>query len=504
MDSISKENERRLPSFGEAMFPIVFMVLVLSIGMGVLGWPTGVCLLLSAACAGILAVVRLGYTWEDIEKFIVDKIAAVMPPVLIVIFVGFMVATWSYAGTLPMMVYYGMEIIKPEYLLVIAFVLNAILSYVSGASWGAVASIGVALMGVGIGLEVNLAMLAAAVVTGAYFGDKLSPLSDTTNLAAAVTKTKLYDHIKYMLWTTVPSTLVALAFFLVLGLNQETKGEIAGESLLLLEQLKELYSFGILPLTPMLIILLCTFLRQPTVPSMLLSSVVAILVGWQYQGFDLYNGISSTMGGFNVSMIGVDTADLLPAVSELLNRGGLNNNGGFLAFIICAMGFAGILTGTGMVDVSMGAITAKVKSRKSAIISSGLMTVIINMLTGSDGLNKIITTELMQKKFLQLRMHPLVLARTTEDFGTMTGPIIPWSAAGLYMATTLGVPTMDYLPYCVLFFFSMIFASSYAITGFKILTITDSEAEKLALERGINLTDRDEAPSKLKESIEAS
>ncbi len=372
MSNEIREDGTRLPTFSEAMIPVVFMILVLSIGMGVLGWPTGVCLLLAAACAGILAVTRLGYTWEAIEKFIVDKIAAVMPPVLIVIFVGFMVATWSYAGTLPMMVYYGMEIIKPEYLFVIAFILNAILSYVSGASWGAVASIGVALMGVGVGLEANLAILAAAVVTGAYFGDKLSPLSDTTNLAAAVTKTKLYDHIKYMLWTTVPSTIIALAFYFMLGINQETSGTISGDSLLLLEQLKELYAFGFLPLTPMLIILICTFLRQPTVPAMLLSSVVAVFVGWQYQGFDLYSGISSTMGGFNVSMIGIDPSTLLPAVSELLNRGGLNNNGGFLAFIICAMGFAGILTGTGMVDVAMSAITARVKSRKSAIISSGL------------------------------------------------------------------------------------------------------------------------------------
>ena len=482
-----KEREKRKPTFVEAITPIIFMAVVLVVGKGILNWPTEVCLLIAAAFAGIIAVVRLGYNWTDLEKLIVDKISAVMPPVLIVIFVGFMIGAWCYAGTLPMLVYYGMKFISPNLILFIAFVATAILSYVSGASWGAAASIGVALMGVGNGLGVPAGMTAAAVVTGAYFGDKLSPLSDTTNLASAVTRVPLYDHIKYMLWTTVPSTVITLIFLLILGFGLGIDGEISPSSMTMLSQLSELFKFGILPLIPMLVILIATFLRFPTVPAMLISAVSAILIGALYQGFDLASGLQATMTGFNVSMIGADPAALEGSVIELLNRGGLANNGSFLAFIFCAMGFAGIVTGTGMMDKAIGEVTHKIKSCGQAVLTSEVMCIIINLLTGSDGLNKIITTELLMKKFLELRIHPIVLCRSLEDSGTMTGPIIPWSAAGLYMATTLGVPTMEYFPYCLLCFLSLLFGLLYAFTGFKIKRITDEEAYKMAEERGIVL-----------------
>ena len=487
METHEEQRETRLPTFGEAVTPIIFMVIVLTIGMGMLKWPTGVCLLLSAACAGGIAICRLNFTWEELEKFIVDKFAAVMPACLIVIFVAFMVATWCYSGTLAMLVVYGMQLISPAMILFLSFILTALLAILSGSSWGSVASIGVALMGVGIGLGVDPAMLAGALVSGAYFGDKMSPLSDTTNLAAGVTKTPLYEHIKYMFWTTIPSTIIALGFFIYLGMTHHVDGEMSTDSVLLISQLNEMYSFGVLPLLPMLVILLCTFTKKPPVPSMLLSAVVAVLVGWLYQGFDLWEGVSSTMTGFKVEMIGFNSSEQAMGVIKLLHRGGLNTQGGFLAFIICAMAFAGILTGTKMMDVAMGELTKKITTARSAILGSGLIAVVINALTGSDGLNKVITSELMNKHFLKLGIHPKVLARTLEDFGTMTGPAIPWTAAGLFMATTLGVPTMDYLPYCLLFFFSMIFATFYAITNISIVTITHEEARAFALKQGYEL-----------------
>lgn len=482
-----KVSEKRKPTFAEALVPILFMALVLVIGKGIANWPTEVCLLIAAAFAGILAKICLGYNWTDLEKFIVDKIAAVMPPVLIVVFVGFMIGAWCYAGTLPMLVYYGMKFISPNLILFTSFIATAILSYVSGASWGAAASIGVALMGVGNGLGVPSAMTAAAVVTGAYFGDKLSPLSDTTNLAAACTRVPLYDHIKYMLWTTVPSTIITLIFLLILGMRLGVHGEVSGNSIAMLEQLSSLFKFGFWPLIPMLVILVATFLRFPTVPAMLLSALSALLIGTFYQGLNLISGLEATMTGFHVSMLGVEEAALETEVLELLNRGGLANNGSFLALIFCAMGFAGILTGTGMMDTAMGQLTHKIRSCGVAVLVSEVMCILINLLTGSDGLNKIITTEILMKKFLELRIHPIVLCRSLEDSGTMTGPIIPWSAAGIYMATTLGVPTTEYLPYCILCFLSLMFGLFYAFTGIKIKKISDEEAFRMAEERGIVL-----------------
>lgn len=492
----------RKPTFAESMSSILFMAVALTIGKGVLNWPAEICLLLSALFAGGIAAVRLGYKWDAIEKMIIDKIAAVMSPVLIVIFVGFMIAAWSYSGTMSMLVVYGMKFIDPSWFLPITFISTAFLSYVTGASWGAAASIGVALMGVGGGLGVPEAYTAAAVVTGAYFGDKLSPLSDSVNLASAVTRVPLYDLVKYLLWTTVPSTILTLIAYSIMGAGMETRGMISEESIEMIRQLEGLFKFGLLPLLPMAVILLGTFLRMPTVPVLLASSAAAILIGGAYQGFDWVYGIRATMTGFNVSMLGTDTTTLLPSVLELLNRGGLSNQGGFLAFIFCAMGFAGIVTGTGMIDVAMDKLTQGVRTIGAAVLASGVQCFMINVLTGSDGLNKIITTSLMMKKFLQLRANPLVLARTLEDTGAMTAPLVPWSAAGLYMATTLGVPTMDYLPYCFLSFFSIFFALFYAYTGIRILRITDAEALEMAALRDINLEDKDDVVNEGKAAIQ--
>lgn len=483
------QKNHRKPTFAESMSSIMFMAVALIVGKGLLQWPTEICLLLSALFAGAIAVIRLGYDWDCLEKLIIDKIGAVMSPVLIVIFVGFMVATWSYSGTMSMLVVYGMKFINPTWFLPITFIATAFLSYVTGASWGAAASIGVALMGVGGGLGVPPPYTAAAVVTGAYFGDKLSPLSDSVNLASAVTRVPLYDLVKYLLWTTVPSTILTLIALGVMGLNMETHGVVSEESVEMIRQLEGLFKFGLLPLLPMAVILLGTFLRMPTVPVLIASSATAVVIGGAYQGLNWVDGLKAAMNGFDVSMLGADTGKLLPSVLELLNRGGLSNQGGFLAFIICAMGFAGIVTGTGMIDVAMDKLTKGVRSVGSAVLASGAQCLAINILTGSDGLNKIITTSLMMKKFLQLRTHPLVLARTLEDTGAMTAPLVPWSAAGLYMATTLGVPTIDYLPYCFLSFFSIGFALFYAYTGIKILKITDEEAHALAEERNVDLSD---------------
>lgn len=482
-----KNKEKRLPTFSESIISIIFMAITLLVGKGIFNIPTEICLIISAIFAGAIAILRLNHDWASLEKLIVEKIAAVMPPVLIVIFVGFMISAWCFSGTLPMLVYYGMKVVLPKYLFVLAFILSAILSYVSGASWGAVASIGVAMMGIGEGLGVNLAILASAVITGAYFGDKLSPLSDSTNLAAAVTKVPLYDHVKCMLWTTIPSTVIALTFYFIIGINTKISGDISSGSLLIMDQLETIYGFGIIALLPMLIVLFGTLFRMPTIPVMIASGFVGILIGAFYQGFPIKVGIDSLIYGFNLDKIGVDSSSLLPSVLALLNRGGLANSGEFMTFIFCAMGFAGIVTGTGMMNVAMNPITKLIKSVGVLVVVTEIECIVVSLLTGSGGLTKIIPGELMMKNFLDLRVHPKILARTTEDAGTMVGPIVPWSAAGVYMVSTLGVPVMEYFPYCILFFSSMIIAAIYAFTGIGITKITDEEAIEMAKERGVIL-----------------
>ena len=478
----------RKPTFWEGMAPLIFMAIVLGIGKVKLNASTDACLLLSALFAGFIAIYRLGYTWVQLEGFIINKISAVMQAILIVLFVGFMVATWSFSGTMPMIVYYGIELLNPQFLYAFVFVSTAILAYVSGASWGAVASIGVALISVAEGLDLNLAITAAAAVTGSYFGDKLSPLSDTTNLAAAVAQVPLYDHIKYMLWTTVPGTILSIIIFTLMGLNQDiTAMTLAPETQTLLTQITEIYKFGFWPIVPMLVILICVLLQFPTVPSLIASGISGILVGTFVQGFDWLYGVNSAINGFNIAAVGIDPATLAPNVIDLLNRGGVSTQGGFVSLVFCAMGFAGIVAGTGMMEAAVMPLTKGLTGVGPTIVSTGVLSVAVTALASSDGLAKVITGELMLAKFLRQRIHPVVFARTLEDFGTMAGPLIPWAVAGTYMTTTLGVSTWEYFPYCFLSFFSMIAASAYAMTGFKIKRITDEEAVVMAAERGITL-----------------
>lgn len=479
-------NGKRIPTFLESISPILFMAITIIIGKGIFDVPIEICLIIPTIFAGIIANKRLNYNWKSLEKMIIEKIYIIIPQVLIVIFIGFMISSWCFSGTLPMMVYYGMKIALPKYLIVISYLLSIILSYVSGTSWGAVASIGVAMMSIGDVLEINLAILASSVITGAYFGDKLSPLSDSTNLAASVAKIPIHDHIKYMSWTMVPSAIIAFFFYFIIGINTRMSGNITAASVQMLNQLKTIYNFKTMIVLPMIIVLLGTFLRLPTIPVMVTSGFIGVMIGVFYQNFPITLGLKSLICGIEMERL-TNSNNLSPSILDLLNRGGLANNGGFITFVLCSMGFAGIVTGTGMLYVLINPVIKLINNIGVLVLITEIECVVISLLTGSDGLTKIIPGELMTKKFLDLRVHPKVLARTTEDAGTMVCPIVPWSAAGIYMVSTLGVPVIEYLPYCILFFSSMIIAAIYAFTGIGIIRITDDEAVKMARERGIIL-----------------
>lgn len=476
---VKQPRAKRMPTILEALIPVVAMLLVLFIGKGVLGFSTEP-LLIIVACVAAFIAWRVGCTWDDMLDEISQKIAKGMPAILILITVGAMVGTWMTSGTIPMMIYYGVQIVSPKWLLVTAFLITCLVSVATGTSWGSVATMGVALMGIASALGVNPAATAGAVIAGSYFGDKISPLSDTTNLAPLAAGSNLYEHIGHMFWTTVPASIVSLVVYAVVGLNANTAAGATSEAVTnMMAQLDQMYNWNILILLPVILVLAGSLLKLPTIPVMILSTVVAGVEGIFMQGISLGNVLTSTVSGFNVTMItrpGFDAANAAFEVTKLLNRGGMNGIMSTTLLVFCAFCFAGIMSRAGCLEVVLKAILSVAKTTGSLILATVISCITMALTTGNSYLSILIPGEMFRDAYKERGLHPKNLSRTLEDAGTVFVPLVPWSAAGAYMAATLGVETLDYLPWAILCYIGFIFAIIYGYTGIGIAKLPKEEA----------------------------
>ncbi|GAA0103828.1 Na+/H+ antiporter NhaC [Paraclostridium sordellii] len=471
-------NQKKKPTVLQAITPILFMIVALAVGYGYLKMKIEPIMVISAFFAAIIAL-KLGYTWEEMQKSIIDKIASALPATLILWSVGFLIGSLMFAGTVPMIIYYGVQLINPKFILVTAFISSALLSLVTGTSWGAAGTIGVAMMGIAGGLGVSLPATAGAVVAGAFFGDKLSPLSDTTNLAPMAAGSELYEHIKHMLYTTLPAAIVSLIVYLFVGFK--TSGaDMATPELVttMTTQLDSMFNFNIVLLMPIVFVILGSVRKWPTIPTMLGTSIFTIILGVAVQGFSLVDGFSALVGGFDVTMTGY-VGEVAEEVLKLINRGGVASVTSTTVLIFCAMGFAGIVSVSGMLDVVLELLMSKVKSTFGIILSTIVSCFTVAFVTGSSYLSILIPGELFKDVYPKKGLSPKNLSRTLEDSGTVIVPLVPWSAAGAYMASTLGVSTMEYLPWAVLNYTGIIFAIILAATGFGISKI-DNKGKELA------------------------
>lgn len=476
---VKQPRAKRMPTILEALIPVVAMLLVLFIGKGVLGFSTEP-LLIIVACVAAFIAWRVGCTWDDMLDEISQKIAKGMPAILILITVGAMVGTWMTSGTIPMMIYYGVQIVSPKWLLVTAFLITCLVSVATGTSWGSVATMGVALMGIASALGVNPAATAGAVIAGSYFGDKISPLSDTTNLAPLAAGSNLYEHIGHMFWTTVPATIVSLVVYAIVGLNANTAAGATSEAVTnMMAQLDQMYDWNILILLPVILVLAGSLLKLPTIPVMILSTVVAGVEGIFMQGISLGNVLTSTVSGFNVTMVtrpGFDAANAAFEVTKLLNRGGMNGIMSTTLLVFCAFCFAGIMSRAGCLEVILKAILSVAKSTGSLILATVISCITMALTTGNSYLSILIPGEMFRDAYKERGLHPKNLSRTLEDAGTVFVPLVPWSAAGAYMTATLGVETLDYLPWAILCYTGFIFAIIYGYTGIGIAKLPKEEA----------------------------
>ncbi|SMX81335.1 transporter, NhaC family [Brevibacterium aurantiacum] len=465
--TLSDDVEEKRPSLGWSLVPLAAMLVLLAVGYGVLGLAPEPLLILSAIIAGLVAL-RMGLSWEEMLLGIREKLDAAMPALLVLISIGILIGTWMIAGTIPMMIYYGLGLISAQFIVLIAFVISAIVSVITGTSWGSAGTVGVALMGIAGGLDAPLAATAGAIVAGAYFGDKLSPLSDTTNLAPIAAGTTLWEHIRHMLYTTIPATVVALALYLFVGINQQSGGTDSDQITAVKGTLDSLFSFNVLLLLPMLIVLGGAVLKLPTLPTIIGSSLVAGILAAIFQKVNLESIFASTVDGFTPDMLEVGSSTLKnldPQVVELVSQGGMASMTGVILIAFSAFAFASIMSKSGALETIIRSLLKFVKRTGDLVLSTVVSCLTMAVVTGNSYLSIIVPGELFKKAYADRGLDAKNLSRTLEDSGTVVVPLIPWSSAGVYMAGVLGVSVLDYAPWAVFCYVGFAFAIILGYTG---------------------------------------
>jgi NhaC family Na+:H+ antiporter len=467
----------RRPTLVEAFIPVVAMLLLLGVGIGILKLPIQALLLIAAFITFLLGK-RLGLKWDQMMKGITDKISSSMLSVLVMICVGALIASWMVSGTSPLMIYYGIKLINPRFLLVTAFLVTCIVSTFTGTSFGSAGTVGVAIMGVAQALGVPLPAAAGAVISGSVFGDKLSPFSDTTILAPIAAGCDLYDHIKHMLWTTGGSTIVCLIVYAIAGLTMPVNtGATAETATQMLAALDSMYNFNVLLLLPALLVLVGAILKKPIIPMLLGASVVALILGMIFQGFTLKGSLDAMVSGFRVTMVPslAKDAQVLPQVATLLNRGGMMGMMGIVLLVICSCAYAGIVSITGCTETILEALRKGIRSVGTLITSTALSGILMSVISGSSYLAILIPGEMFRDMFDKWGLERKNLSRTLEDAGTCVVPLVPWATAGIYMANTLGVPTASYFPWAILCYSACIFAVIFGFTGIGIAKLKNDK-----------------------------
>jgi len=455
----------KTPSFFYALLPLILMAGLLGVGYGVFKIKAQVLLTAAAGLTGILGWI-LGYSWKDMERGIVEGITKALPAILIMLAVGVMIGAWMASGTIPMVVYYGLKLISPKFFLVTACFICSLTALATGTSWGTVGTVGVAFIGIAMGLGIPLGLAAGAVVCGAYFGDKMSPFSDIPNLAAVTAGADLFDHIKHMMWSAVPGWILSLAVYFVLGLRYSGAAVSSDSVTRLTETLRTHFTFNIWLLLPILIVFYLAFSKKPTVPGMLLSSFVAAILAAIFQGASLVE-IATAMNTGYPSATGVAEVD------RLLSRGGLMSMMETQLVAITAFCFGGIMQKTGMLGVILEKVMAGARKVGSIVLVTIGSCVVTALVTGSSYLSVILPGELLGPAFKRLKLAPQNLSRIIDECGGIIVPLVPWSMAGVYVSGALGVPVLDYLPWAIGNYAAIVILGIFGLTGFTMTKTSD-------------------------------
>ncbi len=483
---MTTEPRHGISSVAEAVAPVAAMFVLFVSGALAFGASQEllVAVLLAAAAIAGASAVRHGASWSEIQSATGRRLAEVLPALLILLSIGILIATWVLAGTIPFLVYWGVRLVSPELLVPTAFLATAAMSLFTGTSWGSAGTIGIALVSTAIALGAPVGATAGAVVSGAYFGDKISPLSDTTNICAIAADVSLYRHIRHLLYTTLPSFVVALLVYVIAARigGSGASGAVAAGAVL--TDIAHVYSLHPVVLLPLAVAVWGIARRTPAALAILMSSVVAAALGVLLQGFGVHSAILAAVTGFRVEMItqaGVDATGLSDAFMRLAERGGLYGMATTLIVILAAFLLAGAMEVSGALDLIIGRMLGAVDSvfgLIAATMAAGATTVAV---TSHAGVTALVVGGLFKDAYAQRGLAPENLSRSLEDSVTITEPLMPWSVSGVFMAGTLGVPTLTYAPWAVFCYagplFSLLIAGLYRRTGYGIRRTPPPPAE---------------------------
>ncbi|MEN1967558.1 Na+/H+ antiporter NhaC [Lentibacillus sp. N15] len=444
-----------------ALIPFIVMIIAMIFVIIVYEGAPHVPILLGAIVAAFIAWL-CGYSWKDLEQYIYQGITKVLPAVIILIFVGLIISAWVGGGIVTTMIYYGLKIITPSFFLAAMLIICAVVTVMIGSSWSTIGTIGVAGMGIGLSMGIPPAMIVGAIVSGAFFGDKMSPLSDTTVLASGIAGTTLSEHIKHMLYTTVPAFIIALIVYLIMGMK------FAGNTIdthnidAVMNSLQ--INFVISPwllLVPLVVILL-VFKKVPALPALTVGIILGFLSEVFIQGGNIGDAVNALQEGY-----AIDTGN--ETVNDLLNQGGLDSMMYTVSLAVVAMIFGGLMEGTGMLHAIVEQILKLARTARSLCATTVISSFFTNVITAEQYISIIIPGRMYAKSFKEKNLHPKNLSRALEDGGTITSALVPWSTDAVFVLSTLGVSAWAYAPYAVLNYCVPIISIIFSFVGFSIV-----------------------------------
>ncbi|MBN1273500.1 MAG: Na+/H+ antiporter NhaC [Candidatus Aminicenantes bacterium] len=465
------KEKKRKKSVILALIPVVFLIGALFLTIVVFKQEDPhIPLILATAVAACVAV-YLRFPWSDIQEGMVQGINLAMGAILILMVVGTMIGTWVLGGVVPSMIYYGLKILSPGIFLAATMIICSVVSLGTGSSWSTAGTVGVALIGIGKGLGIPVNMVAGAIISGAYFGDKMSPLSDTTNLAPAVAGTDIFSHIRHMVYTVTPGYVIALILYVIIGARFSGGNLDSGSIQLMLTTLKSNFTIHPLLLLPPLLVIVMVIKKIPPLPALLGGTAMGGICALLTQSSSLTDVFIAAQSGF-VSKTGVDMVD------NLLSQGGLLSMMKTVALIICALSFGGIMEKTGMLETLAKALLKYVRRTGSLIATTIFSCVGMNLIAADQYMAIVVPGRMYRKAFEAKGLHPKNLSRALEDSGTMTSSLIPWNSCGAFMGATLGVSPFAYMPFAFLNLLVPVVSLFYGYTGITIEKLPEEQEEE--------------------------
>nr|WP_315020447.1 Na+/H+ antiporter NhaC [uncultured Aminipila sp.] len=456
------ENIKTKPSFGVAVLIVIFLFIIIIAQVLIVGSPNIHMTLIFSTAFAVLLLLGTGTKWSTVEEGIMHGCKLATIPMMILMFIGMLIPTLIAAGTIPALIYYGLQIINPSVFLLTVAIVCSVSSLCTGSSWTTGGTFGVAFMGISMGLGIPPALTAGAVVSGAVIGDKLSPLSDSTNLAAGVCETNLFAHIKSMMYTTIPAFIISLIIYTVIGMKYSASSIDTSAVDAILKGIEANFNisigYALISLIPLAIIVFMAVKKISALAAMVVAGLVAMVVAMVAQGYSILDMMTYMNNGFTI-----DTG--VEAVNKLLNRGGIQAMMWTVSLGYLGLTYGGILEITGTLEALIDKMAALTNRGRNLIITHLISSIVINFISASQYVAIIIPGRMYLPAYKKLGIRLDVASRTCEDSGTVTSPLVPWGLCGVFFTGALGVGTMSYLPYAFLCYFTPIVAIIYAITG---------------------------------------